>query len=88
MVRIRRAYCTRFFDDDVSVDTKKKMVNALDVEGPENPLKRITLDASLIKSKQLEDFVSKNTLRFFSITGISSNFIKKMLKIGKKMMIT
>lgn len=66
-----------FFDNQVSVSTKKKMVNALDVEGPENPLKRITLDASLINSKQLEDFVSKNTLRFFTITGISSNFLKK-----------
>ena len=53
------------------------------VEGPENLLKRITLDPTLIISQQLEDFVSKNTLRFFNITDVSFNSLKKCWKEGE-----
>lgn len=63
------------------------MVNALSTEGVDSPVKRITVDETQLHSKSLEDFVSNNTLRFFSITGINAGFLKKKLKIGKTMQI-
>lgn len=66
-----------FFDDKVSHEVKKKMVNALSIEGEDSPVKRITVDENLLHSKSLEHFVTNNTLRFFSITGIKSGFLKK-----------
>jgi hypothetical protein len=66
-----------FFDDGVSVDTKRQMVAALHKTGIEHPLKRITVDSAVINSKQLEDFVTENTHRFFSITGIPTDFFKQ-----------
>mgnify|MGYP006352973215 FL=1 len=66
-----------FFDDAVSLDTKRQMVEALhNTGGNEHPLKRITLDPAVISSKQLQDFVTENTQRFFTITGISSAFLQ------------
>ena len=38
-----------FFDDGNSGDTKKLMVNVLHKQGPEHPLKRITIDTSCFK---------------------------------------
>lgn len=64
-----------FFDDEVSVDTKRKMIGCLTSAGIENHLKRITIDEALIQTKQIEDFVSSNTNRFFEITEISSDFL-------------
>mgnify|MGYP003492342303 FL=1 len=66
-----------FFDDAVSHDTKRQMVEALhNTGGNEHPLKRITLDPTIISSKQLQYFVTENTQRFFTITGISSAFLQ------------
>lgn len=66
-----------FFDDAVSLDTKRQMVEALHKTGGNgHPLKRITLDPAVICSKQLQDFVTENTMRFFTITGISSAFLQ------------
>lgn len=53
------------------------MVEALKKEGAEYSPKRINVDLDTISKKNLEDFVSSNTKRFFSITGISSDFIEK-----------
>lgn len=66
-----------FFDDDLSVHQKKKMVEALRIEGKEDCLKRINIDITHIHEKNLENFVSSNSLRFFQILGISSSFLKK-----------
>ena len=66
-----------FFDDGVSVDMKRRMVAALQKSGTERPLRKITLNPALIGFKQLEDFVTNNTLRFFTITGISADFLKR-----------
>jgi len=67
-----------FFDDKVSVTTKRKMVEALkNEEGSEDPPKRIQLDTEMIKRKKIENFVTKNTLRFFEIMGFETNFLKK-----------
>ena len=38
------------------------------------------MDINAIENKRLEDFVSSNTLNFFSITGISSGFLKKKVE--------
>lgn len=70
-----------FFDDEVSVETKRKMVNALNNEGLEYSPKRLSLNVNHILEKNIEDFVSSNTLRFFDITGISSEFLKKEVEI-------
>ena len=50
------------------------------IDGTDNIEKRITLDINAIENKSLEDFVSSNTLNFFSITGISSGFLKKKVE--------
>lgn len=67
-----------FFDDKVSSETKRKMVRAMDVpsdSGDLNLLKRTKVDAQLIQVKELEDFVSQGTWRFFDITGLPSKFL-------------
>jgi hypothetical protein len=66
-----------FFDDEVPLDTKCKMVSALDTPGIDNPLKRTIVDMTAIQSKELENFVSSNTRRFFEITGLPFDFVTK-----------
>lgn len=66
-----------FFDDKVSSDTKRKMVRALNNETHHLTVKRAIVDAAVIQKKNLEDFVSSNTLQFFKIIGISSKFLEK-----------
>ena len=64
-----------FFDDQVPNETKRKMVSALQNSVAKEPVKRPTLDISLISVKKLEDFVTSNTLRFFAIIGLPRNFL-------------
>ena len=59
------------------VATKRRMGAALHKSGIEHPLKKITLDPALTGFKQLEDFVTNSMLRFFTITGISADFLKR-----------
>lgn len=66
-----------FFDNELSVQDKKKMVDALKIEGVENCPKRKSLDVKHFKQKNIEDFVTSNSLRFFQILGISSEFLNK-----------
>ena len=66
-----------FFDDYVSAETKSKMVDALNKQSDEEPVKRVSLDSTLIPVKELEDFVTSNTSRLFSLTGIPHNFLNK-----------
>ena len=66
-----------FFDDSVLDETKHQMVAALHKAGTEHPLKRATLEPALISSKQLEDFVTESTRRFFSISGIPAKFLER-----------
>lgn len=65
-----------FFDDKIDIQTKKNMVKALNNEGLEYCPKRITLESDLVLHKNIEDFVSSNTYRFFRITGMSPDFLK------------
>ncbi|KAG8173962.1 hypothetical protein JTE90_005891, partial [Oedothorax gibbosus] len=48
------------------------------------PVKRAIVDAAVIQTKKLEDFVSSNTLQFFKITGISSKFLEKDVEMWIK----
>lgn len=65
-----------FFDDNVSLATKKKMVSAIrNTIGDDDPPKRIALDPSQVQSKALEDFVTSNTLRFFQIMDLPHSFL-------------
>lgn len=70
-----------FFDDEVSDGTKPLMVSALQAPGAEHPLKRITVDPTLVSSKNLEDFVTESSRRFFTITGLPSTFLNKDVKL-------
>jgi hypothetical protein len=66
-----------FFDNEVSTETKRKMVLALDTLGKEQRLPRASLDAAILCAKGLEDFVSINSRRFFTITGLPCDFLEK-----------
>lgn len=56
------------------------MVEALKKEKAAFCPKRINVDIENIGNKNLEDFVTSNTKRFFSITGLSSDFLKKKVE--------
>ena len=67
-----------FFDPEVSVMTKKAMVQALSRPGSEDVPKRIVVDSVGINAKQLNDFVSENTCRFFQILNIPFGFLENV----------
>ena len=64
-----------FFDDKVSNETKRKMVQGLNTDAEKEPAKRITIDQSAIQGKNLEDFVSSNTRKFFQSLDLPSEFL-------------
>lgn len=77
-----------FFDDDVPVELKRKMVTKLNIEGEEiqpvdeeddeDPSKRFVVnpkDVEEIVSKDLSFFVTHNTLIFFGRFDIDTNFL-------------
>ena len=66
-----------FFDDKVPNDAKRKMVLALQKPATEHSLKTANVDPPDVRAKQLEDFVTSSTRRFFSITGFSASFLDK-----------
>ncbi|CAH2101754.1 unnamed protein product [Euphydryas editha] len=74
-----------FFDDEISLESKQKMVIALNKKGSDyySP-KRITMDQSHIEEKNIEDFVTSNTLRFFRILGIPSAFLQKEPRVWEE----
>jgi len=64
-----------FFDTAVTVAEKKAMVAAMDNEGDQEPLKRVSVDLLAIGKKNLCDFVTKNTRKFFDILDLSQEFL-------------
>lgn len=65
-----------FFDDAVTTEEKRLMVVALqEVEGSDEPLKRIQ-PFQHPTTKKLHDFVTKSTANFFTILGISQDFLQ------------
>jgi len=65
------------FDDGVSNETKRNMIQAMRNPGVDYPLKKINVSTNLIRSKTLEDFVTANSRQFFTITGFPCNFLVK-----------
>ena len=67
------------FDSSVSVEDKKKIVEAMLREDPDEdyvPHRRAIIDLQT-ETKQLCDFASPSTRRFFTITGISTVFLHR-----------
>ncbi|KAE8738428.1 hypothetical protein FOCC_FOCC016092 [Frankliniella occidentalis] len=70
-----------FFDEEISVEEKREMVERLKVPTPKNlsPWKRYVLPPkkplSFLKDKSLSFFVSNNTLKYFKIMKIDEAFL-------------
>lgn len=66
-----------FFDEEVSIDEKKKMVRAL--RSPPLPKRRLSFNAnqltSQFKQKHLHNFVTTNTRNFFARFDIPTGFL-------------
>lgn len=67
-----------FFDPNIDHGIKRKMVMALRNPGPNEPPKRIKLPMNSIRSKDLGDFVTVNTLNFFEILELNSKFLTEV----------
>ena len=64
-----------FFDDAVTIEEKRLMVLSLkEVEGSDEPLKRIQ-PFQHPTTKKLHNFVTKSTINFFTILGLSQEFL-------------
>ena len=70
-----------FFNLNISVEMKNRMVCALEKPDKEHPLKQITLNQEDLQVKELDDFVSTNTRRFFNLTVLSTKFLTKGAKL-------
>ena len=55
-----------FFDENVSIEMKEKMVNSLKSVQCNNPI-RATLELEEIQEVELSDFVTAGTIKFFDI---------------------
>ena len=67
-----------FFDDDVSLEVKRRMVGKLQGEDDkEEPAKRPKYQASFFKNKQLDDFVTPKTNKFFHKLRLDTSFLKE-----------
>ena len=65
-----------FFDDAVTIEEKRLMVLSLkEVEGSDEPLKRIQ-PFQHPTTKKLHNFVTKSTINFFTILGLSHEFLQ------------
>ena len=69
-----------FFDDELPMNIKENMVRSLRKPNKHDPVKRIRLDPELIMTKELPDFVTSNTMRFFTIMDLSSAFLQEPVK--------
>lgn len=74
------AVALAFFDQKVSADTKRKMINAMNVEQTTNEsIKRIIIKADEIPQvleKGIENFVTAKTVNFFDRFNISRDFMQ------------
>lgn len=67
-----------FFDDSILVEEKRRMVLRLDAPPTsETPKKRITLSDHDILRKEISDFVTKNTMKFFEAIFLNNDFLKE-----------
>ena len=65
-----------FFDDSISVEDKRNIVEAL-AEEVEDPAKCIILSDQDLRNKVISDFVRKNTKQFFDALSISTDFLEE-----------
>jgi hypothetical protein len=67
-----------FFDESISVEEKRQMVLRLDTPPIlEDLQKRITLSDHDIRVKEIPDFVTRNTNKFFEALSLNSDFLKE-----------
>jgi len=66
-----------FFDDSISEEQKRKMVQALNDPGAEEPVKRVTLSDQDIRQKEIADFVTRNTKKFFDMLNLPNDFLEE-----------
>lgn len=68
-----------FFDSKISIEEKKKMIHNLKYRTGSD-VRKIKLEIASIdamKSYEISNCVSQNTMNFFEISGISANFLKE-----------
>ena len=65
-----------FFNRNLDTAEKRLMVKALEREAPEDPPKRITIDAATIQNKELHHFITKNSRNFFCILSLPDSFLQ------------
>ena len=65
-----------FFDEEISIEMKNKMREALENPAEQNNIKRTTIDHAVIEQKQLNDFVTSHTKVFFEILGLPCSFLE------------
>lgn len=69
-----------FFDSDIDISTKKKMVKNVSRDGSKCPLNRIKIDhiddMDEIGNRNIEDFVFSSTLTFLKILKLETQFLK------------
>lgn len=66
-----------FFDSAVSHETKNEMKRALQKPVDSKPSKRASMNPESAGQKQLQDFVTANTKRFFETLGLPCTFLEK-----------
>ena len=67
-----------FFGDNVSHEVKRRMVGKLQEEDDEEEsAKRPQYQASFLKDKQLDDFVTPKTIKFFHKLRLDTSFLKE-----------
>ena len=66
-----------FFDDHVSQETKKRMVQALNNENDENNIKKINIaiDYKIFVKKTIDEFIYPNSINFFRRFDIKTSFL-------------
>ena len=69
-----------FFDDEISIDTKQKMMEALEKSAEPEPPKKINVDINAELNANIEDFVTIKTKTFFEINDLPSSFLEKSVE--------
>lgn len=64
-----------FFDCEITIETKIKMVSALKTQSGQQPLNRIQIKECDIMNKEIHPFVNQNTRYFFETLKLSDEFL-------------
>ena len=68
--------CLSLFDSSISFEMKDLMrVEILNSKKPENKLKRVHMLENDILKSEIKDFITRGSVNFFHITGISTSFL-------------